>query len=254
MRYLVVLLLVAATPSFVTANRSYDTHEYYVLEQDPAASISHEDIVSELGADVVEKVGNLPHHYLVRRAKGTQDEDPMLQNLHTIRRRASQPHFANRFWNRDIHHARQIASSVRSVTRQVPRQRVKRWLSEPDPQLLETRSPDARFDEVTNSLGLYDPGFSKQWHLLNEQTPPHDMNVTGVWEMGYTGRGVISAIVDDGLDMMSEDLAANYVRLEALLRWWWFRNHSFCFHSFLVGRRLLRLQRPRRLPRPQTFR
>ncbi|KAG8890161.1 pheromone processing endoprotease [Tulasnella sp. 332] len=210
MKYLIVLLLVAATSSFVATSRSYDTYDYWVLEHNSAASISHEDIVSELGAELVEQVGNLRHHYLIRRAKDAQEADPVLHNLHTIRRRAAQPHVANRLWNRDIHHARQIAGGVRSVTRQVPRQRVKRWLSEPEPEQLERRSPDVRLDEVMTELGLYDPGFSKQWHLLNEQTPPHDMNVTSVWEMGYTGKGVISAIVDDGLDMMSEDLAANY--------------------------------------------
>ncbi|CAL1705543.1 unnamed protein product [Somion occarium] len=36
------------------------------------------------------------------------------------------------------------------------------------------------------------------------------MNVTAVWEMGITGKGVISALVDDGLDYNSDDIAANF--------------------------------------------
>ncbi|OBZ65694.1 Protease KEX1 [Grifola frondosa] len=36
------------------------------------------------------------------------------------------------------------------------------------------------------------------------------MNVTPVWDMGITGKGVITALVDDGLDYTSDDLAANF--------------------------------------------
>jgi len=41
------------------------------------------------------------------------------------------------------------------------------------------------------------------------------MNATPVWEMGLTGKGVITALVDDGLDYKSDDLAANFVRVPA---------------------------------------
>jgi kexin len=39
------------------------------------------------------------------------------------------------------------------------------------------------------------------------------MNATGVWEDGVTGKGIISALVDDGLDFTSDDLAPNFVSL-----------------------------------------
>ncbi|KAG9011154.1 pheromone processing endoprotease [Tulasnella sp. JGI-2019a] len=210
MRYLPVLLLVATTPSLIAASRSYDTHDYWVLESNPTAPISKEELASTLGAEFVEQVGELERHYLVKKLKDpAAPDDAVLQNLHVLQRRAAQPEVANRLWNRELHHARQVVNSIRSLTRQVPRERVKRWMQvEPDP--LAPRSPGERLDEISNSLSIHDPGFSKQWHLLNEKTPPHDMNVTGVWKMGYTGKGVVSAIVDDGLDMTSEDLAANY--------------------------------------------
>jgi kexin len=35
--------------------------------------------------------------------------------------------------------------------------------------------------------------------------------VTGVWEQGITGKGAVVAIIDDGLDANSEDLAVNFV-------------------------------------------
>ena len=37
------------------------------------------------------------------------------------------------------------------------------------------------------------------------------MNVTGLWDLGFTGKGVISALVDDGLDYEHPDLAPNFV-------------------------------------------
>ena len=54
-----------------------------------------------------------------------------------------------------------------------------------------------------------DPSYGKQWHLHG--TPGADINVEPVWtELGYTGRGVTIAIVDDGVDHRHPDLAAHY--------------------------------------------
>lgn len=39
----------------------------------------------------------------------------------------------------------------------------------------------------------------------------NDLNVTGVWSQGITGKGVAIAILDDGLDMDHKDLLPNYV-------------------------------------------
>jgi hypothetical protein len=39
-----------------------------------------------------------------------------------------------------------------------------------------------------------------------------DLNVTGAWEMGYTGRGHVVTFLDDGLEFDHPDLSENYVR------------------------------------------
>ena len=65
---------------------------------------------------------------------------------------------------------------------------------------------------LAKSLGIADPEFPSQWHLVNDEFPVHMVNVTPVWEEGITGKGVLSALVDDGLDFESDDLAANFVR------------------------------------------
>ncbi|KAK7901860.1 hypothetical protein WMY93_018629 [Mugilogobius chulae] len=63
-------------------------------------------------------------------------------------------------------------------------------------------------------INLSDPLFSKQWYLINtgqaDGTPGLDLNVAEAWQLGYTGKGVTIAIMDDGIDYLHPDLAANY--------------------------------------------
>uniref|UniRef100_A0A4W3JZQ6 Neuroendocrine convertase 2 n=1 Tax=Callorhinchus milii TaxID=7868 RepID=A0A4W3JZQ6_CALMI len=63
-------------------------------------------------------------------------------------------------------------------------------------------------------VDMNDPLFSKQWYLINtgqaDGTPGLDLNVAEAWELGYTGKGVTIAIMDDGIDYLHPDLAENY--------------------------------------------
>ncbi|KAG9294682.1 hypothetical protein G9A89_008161 [Geosiphon pyriformis] len=65
-------------------------------------------------------------------------------------------------------------------------------------------------EAFAQSFGISDPGFKYQWHLHNTVQRGNDINVTGVWREGITGKGVVVALLDDGLDMDSEDLRDNY--------------------------------------------
>ncbi|KAK6463888.1 peptidase S8/S53 domain-containing protein [Scheffersomyces coipomensis] len=64
--------------------------------------------------------------------------------------------------------------------------------------------------KASDKLGINDPGFIEQWHLINTLSPGHDVNVTELWYEGITGKGIVTAIIDDGLDAESEDLKANF--------------------------------------------
>ncbi|KAJ7766898.1 peptidase S8/S53 domain-containing protein [Mycena metata] len=194
------LPLVAVSASTPT-RRFYDTHHYYVLEHDPTTGVPLSDVAGALGVEVVEQAGELINHWLVRVEKSESDLSPRGEIfdrvLDTYNRMRRDPALAQR--------SNGVASSVRYLARQTLRQRVKR-APPPIPQ-----PTDWTAQAIADRLGIQDPMFTKQWHLVNDEEPEHSMNATSVWEeMGLTGKGIISSLVDDGLDYTSEDLKDNF--------------------------------------------
>ncbi|CAI8000226.1 Furin-1, partial [Geodia barretti] len=60
-----------------------------------------------------------------------------------------------------------------------------------------------------------DPGWSKQWSLksageVEGDDSRLDMRVEQVWLQGFTGRGVTTTVIDDGLEWKHDDLISNY--------------------------------------------
>ncbi|KAG5270201.1 hypothetical protein AALO_G00189910 [Alosa alosa] len=53
-----------------------------------------------------------------------------------------------------------------------------------------------------------DPKFGQQWYLYNPNH--HDLNAKGAWEQGFTGKGVVISILDDGIEKNHPDLIQNY--------------------------------------------
>lgn len=63
-----------------------------------------------------------------------------------------------------------------------------------------------------------DPLLQNQWHILNSgftafssmlPAAGNDMSVAGAWALGYSGKGVKVGVIDTGLEIAHEDLAAN---------------------------------------------
>lgn len=211
------LLAAALSPTSGPAKRSYATHDYYVLEHDPSthpfATLS--EVSRALGVELVEQAGALKNHWLVRVTK----DEPRSQSWQGPRRDDALDRVLSRY-NRlraasaESIHSRStdhiLASSIRGLEKQVPRLRTKRQQpTSPPPSAADLLT--AKINQVATTLQIHDPEFPTQWHIINPQHPGMDLNVTGLWEMGVTGHGVISAIVDDGLDFESEDLAENFV-------------------------------------------
>jgi hypothetical protein len=51
-----------------------------------------------------------------------------------------------------------------------------------------------------------DPMFQEQWHLNRGARGGFDMNVQPAWSRGYTGKGVVVSILDDGIQTNHPDL------------------------------------------------
>lgn len=84
---------------------------------------------------------------------------------------------------------------------------------------------DERNSRSTRSLTIpakyrfNDPSFKYQWYLVNTgelfddpENKRADLNVLPAWVAGLNGTGVLSVVVDDGIETTNKDLYANYVR------------------------------------------
>lgn len=216
------LLLQHTAVAAIPAKRSYDTHHYYVIEHVPHVThASLDDILKTLDVELVEQAGELKDHWLVRTPKHINDlttrsesQDRVLDKFESLRVRAESS-FLKR--SPDTDHARRIVSAVKYLSRQDLQQRHKRAPPPIRPGDDSSHPENSLSRAVATRLGIQDPLFPQQWHLVNDEFPQHMMNATPVWEMGFTGKGIISSLVDDGLDYTSEDLVDNFVRLSSIL-------------------------------------
>ncbi|CAD6441874.1 c7855f3b-5b43-4f0c-97d1-6a825be669d3 [Sclerotinia trifoliorum] len=185
--------------------RNYDAHDYYVLHLDSTADPVQ--VAERLGLSHDGQLGELEDHHVFSAHK--QDEDV----VHTaLKQRKIRKRSLGDF---------DILDTVKYAQKQKLKARMeKRGLMRPAPEGYEidkrqdtaipVDSAIAKQKAVQQALGIQDPIFKDQWHLYNPIQLGHDVNVTDVWMQNITGTGSIVAIVDDGLDMYSNDLKANY--------------------------------------------
>ncbi|KAJ9109059.1 hypothetical protein QFC21_000386 [Naganishia friedmannii] len=226
------LVPVAATKP---SARSYDTHHYFSLETDPSATFqSAQDLGAALGVEVIERVGELDGHWLVRCAKNSNVDDDGQRNGNTKRGEEQGYLDVLERWQ-GLRRKRSLESQrIKDVQHLPVRKRSKRQPPPPPHSSPRAATPAHRrrslnqrsslsnrttitqrdtLEELTyaqTSLSLSDPLLPKQWHLINTIFPDISLNVTGVWGEDVTGKGVKVAIIDDGLDMHSDDLAENF--------------------------------------------
>ncbi|XP_062306410.1 proprotein convertase subtilisin/kexin type 4-like [Osmerus eperlanus] len=75
-----------------------------------------------------------------------------------------------------------------------------------DPTVLWYSQQYGKIRVSRNIIPPTDPYFSQQWYLSED----YNQNVVAAWAQGYTGRGVVVSILDDGLETSHPDLSGNY--------------------------------------------
>ncbi|OLL26524.1 Kexin [Neolecta irregularis DAH-3] len=181
----------------------YSVRDHYVVHL--------KDEYPELVAEVfdLELVGPLPNlndHYIFA-SPTVQDGYDYVQHYKNVLQRRS-----------DVSHLhKRAANSILWSAKQSLKQRVKRDLgslySEDNKSgntLKKRNLPD--IEEIKKQFEINDPIFGDQWHLVNTVQQGHDLNVTGVWADGVTGKGVVVALIDDGIDYNHPDLTDNFFR------------------------------------------
>ncbi|KAG2200660.1 hypothetical protein INT47_005816 [Mucor saturninus] len=186
-----IAVLVASACTFVQGHymgKRDPARDYYTLKAPNDGLASAQLVARELNVRFEGPIGELDAWYMVSSPKTNKRdaEDPILSKFQyyktTLRKRDSS-HWQN----------------VESIDKQVLKRRTKRGPI-PQPPLAE----------VQKTLNMNDPWLEKQWHLINQVNVGNDINVTGVWQQGITGKGVTVVILDDGLDYKSRDLKDNF--------------------------------------------
>ncbi|KFA65127.1 hypothetical protein S40285_07142 [Stachybotrys chlorohalonatus IBT 40285] len=196
------LLGLAAVSHGARIHRDYENNDYYVLHLD--ANTPPEHVALRLGLRHEGQLSELTDHHVFRAPK--HPDDIVKAEIKERRRR-----------KRDIGGS-DILDGVLLARKQEARMHLHKRMIPPPPagHVSPRQHGNAdtlaleRQSEVIKTLNIADPIFSDQWHLFNPVQVGHDVNVTQVWLDGVTGKNATVAIVDDGLDMHSDDLKGNY--------------------------------------------
>ncbi|OZJ04715.1 hypothetical protein BZG36_01810 [Bifiguratus adelaidae] len=221
--YRLWLAVLAASLFLSTAaqikKRDYTGRHYYALKLRHDNEEDAKAIGDVFGVEFEGRIGELRNHFLYSSVKEVSLEDitrsaPM-RRWHTLRQ---EPRLQKR--------EAQVLAHVVDMLPQIPSRRVKRAaipLSSERCLSLQKRQDtdegeaepvnkdmEIRRTEVMAAVNISDPGFKDQWHLFNTKQIGTDLNVSEVWMQGITGEGVVVAMVDDGLDMESDDLKDSF--------------------------------------------
>ncbi|KAG7293431.1 hypothetical protein NEMBOFW57_003481 [Staphylotrichum longicolle] len=180
--------------------RNWDANDYYVLHLD--ADTSPLEVAKSLGLSHEGPLGELKDHHLFAATRAEHDVVKRELTQRRKRRALGERHALDGVLFSEKQRLRKPWEK-----RMVPKQRG------PPPQRAVDQGVPAAVQaqkDIAQTLQITDPIFHEQWHLFNTVQVGHDVNVTGVWLQGITGRNTTVAIVDDGLDMYSDDLKPNY--------------------------------------------
>jgi kexin len=166
---------------------NHEKYSYYAIGfQD----VHVDDVASILGATYIGPIGTLEGYHLF---KAYKNDDTVLGQYYRLLRRRS----------RLSKRAMYVVDAIHHISSQQPKKIYRRGIV-PISNLVQQQ------EKIIQSLDIRDPGYWLQWHLFNSELPGNDINVTGVWQQNITGKGVVVALVDDGIDFTSNDIKDNF--------------------------------------------
>lgn len=191
--------------------RKHHTHDYYAIHLSPGVLPHH--IASALDLVYEGPLGEIPDHHTFSTPRDKEHQaDRILEDLRKHRRKrdvvpgagvvdgilwSQKQKLKPRMQKRNV-----IPFTPKAATIAMPK------AVKPRPVAVEAAV--AMRQEIAEQLNIRDPIFADQWHLFNTIQLGHDVNVTGVWTQGITGHNATVVMVDDGIDMDSEDIKDNY--------------------------------------------
>jgi len=197
--------LVCLSTASTLRPRNYDSYDYYVLHLE--STVPPTQIAQRLGLVHEGQLGELRDHHIFSASKcGDDIVRDAIKSRRQLRKRG--------MGGFDLLDGVKLAQKQKLKPRMEKRTIPDLLESGSLENLVERQGADpsalAKQSDVAKQLGITDPIFNEQWHLFNPVQLGHDVNVTDIWLQGITGHNATVAIVDDGLDMYSDDLKDNY--------------------------------------------
>lgn len=221
-----LLLFILIFPTIVVGSsaplnpRDYDNRIYYAVELED--SIDPKAFAETRGSDWVfeQPIGSLLNHYLFSVPKISESSDL----VRGIRDKPAEQRAAEEMKEHDgddmnslskrelrgLYKRELVENGVRSLQVLEEKQLYKRYPVPLAPRGDAVDSSTELIKEAQEKLEIKDPEFPRQWHLINPVEVGNDLNITGVWYQNVTGKDVVVAVVDDGIDLDHDDIKDNY--------------------------------------------
>ncbi|KAI7898804.1 peptidase S8/S53 domain-containing protein [Cokeromyces recurvatus] len=208
--FLSFLIFINSLFAYKIQKRDYENRQYFTLHTIRPNDIkTAKQVASQLNATFEGQVGELSHYYWISIPASIDTHQDLVNRFVNLQKKRNHPSWL-----------------VDQIEPQIPKRRLFKRAPPPPLPVIENEEEEYKlnggnftvpslddingFEKMKELFQIKDPGFDRQWHLINTQERGHDLNVTGVWSQGITGKEVVVAILDDGLDMNHEDLKDNY--------------------------------------------
>ncbi|KAJ3225681.1 pheromone processing endoprotease [Clydaea vesicula] len=173
---------------------------YFVIktQQDPTILSIENSNFHYLG-----QVGELENHYLIATQKEDSNAEQVLEvekNHRTILKKRLSDLIEFEELNQQLPRKLFKRKMINEVNNDCLRKK----------NVLEARAIPKMNPIFQGQLGIRDPEFQKQWHLVNLESIGNDINITTPWAEGITGQNATVCFIDDGLDYDHPDLKSNF--------------------------------------------